>query len=120
MAHHDALTDLPNRVLFRQRMADALAQRSRTGSLIGALCIDLDNFKLVNDTLGHPIGDRLLQDVAERIERVMRQRDTAARLGGDEFAVLVPELKSPQELAGTGAAADRRRQRAVPRRGHSW
>jgi diguanylate cyclase (GGDEF)-like protein/PAS domain S-box-containing protein len=99
MAHHDALTDLPNRVLFRQRMADALAQRSRTGSLIGALCIDLDNFKLVNDTLGHPIGDRLLQDVAERIERVIRQRDTAARLGGDEFAVLVPELKSPQELA---------------------
>ncbi|HEY8247344.1 MAG TPA: EAL domain-containing protein [Hyphomicrobium sp.] len=99
MAHHDALTDLPNRVLFRQRMADALAQRSRTGSLTGALCIDLDNFKLVNDTLGHPIGDRLLQDVAERIERVIRQRDTAARLGGDEFAVLVPELKSPQELA---------------------
>jgi diguanylate cyclase (GGDEF)-like protein/PAS domain S-box-containing protein len=99
MAHHDALTDLPNRVLFRQRMVDALAQRSRTGSLIGALCIDLDNFKLVNDTLGHPIGDRLLQDVAERIERVIRQRDTAARLGGDEFAVLVPEMKSPQELA---------------------
>ena len=99
MAHHDALTDLPNRVLFRQRMADALAQRSRTGNLIGALCIDLDNFKLVNDTLGHPIGDRLLQDVAARIERVLRTRDTAARLGGDEFAVLVPEMKSPQELA---------------------
>ena len=98
MAHHDALTDLPNRVLFRQRMADALAQRSRTGNLIGALCIDLDNFKLVNDTLGHPIGDRLLQDVAARIERVLRPRDTPARLGGDEFAVLVPEMKSPQEL----------------------
>jgi diguanylate cyclase (GGDEF)-like protein/PAS domain S-box-containing protein len=99
MAHHDALTDLPNRVLFRQNMADALAQRSRNGTLIGALCIDLDNFKLVNDALGHPIGDRLLQDVAERIKRVTRQRDTAARLGGDEFAVLVPEMKSPQELA---------------------
>ena len=98
MAHHDALTDLPNRILFRQRMADALAQRSRSGNLIGALCIDLDNFKLVNDTLGHPIGDRLLQDVAARIVRVLRQRDTAARLGGDEFAVLVPEMKSPQEL----------------------
>ena len=98
MAHHDALTDLPNRVLFRQRIAEALAQRSRTGNLIGALCIDLDNFKLVNDTLGHPIGDRLLQDVAARIERVLRTRDTAARLGGDEFAVLVPEMKSPQEL----------------------
>ncbi len=99
MAHHDALTDLPNRVLFRLRMTEALAQRCRTDSLVGALCIDLDNFKLVNDTLGHPIGDRLLQDVAERIERVMRRRDTAARLGGDEFAVLVPDLKSPEELA---------------------
>ncbi len=99
MAHHDALTDLPNRVLFRQHMADALAQRARSGNLVGALCIDLDNFKLVNDTLGHPIGDRLLQDVAERIKRVTRQRDTAARLGGDEFAVLVPDMKSPQELA---------------------
>jgi len=99
MAHHDALTDLPNRVLFRQRMADALAHRSRSGHLIGTLCIDLDNFKLVNDTLGHPIGDRLLQEVAERIERVTRKRDTAARLGGDEFAVLAPDVKSPQELA---------------------
>jgi diguanylate cyclase (GGDEF)-like protein/PAS domain S-box-containing protein len=99
MAHHDALTDLPNRVLFRERMADVLSQRSRSGNLIGTLCIDLDNFKLVNDTLGHPIGDGLLQDVAARIERVLRQRDTAARLGGDEFAVLVPEMKSPQELA---------------------
>jgi PAS domain S-box-containing protein len=96
MAHHDALTDLPNRVLFRERMADVLSQRSRSGNLIGTLCIDLDNFKLVNDTLGHPIGDGLLQDVAARIERVLRQRDTAARLGGDEFAVLVPEMKSPQ------------------------
>ncbi len=99
MAHHDALTELPNRVLFRQHMADALAQRERTGGFVGALCIDLDNFKLVNDTLGHPIGDRLLQDVAQRIQRVTRQRDMAARLGGDEFAVLVPETKSPQELA---------------------
>jgi diguanylate cyclase (GGDEF)-like protein/PAS domain S-box-containing protein len=99
MAHHDALTELPNRVLFRQRMADALAQRDRSGGFLGALCIDLDNFKLVNDTLGHPIGDRLLQDVAQRITRVTRQRDMAARLGGDEFAILAPDLKSPQELA---------------------
>lgn len=98
MAHHDALTELPNRVLFRDHMADALAQRDRSGGFVGTLCIDLDNFKLVNDTLGHPLGDRLLQDVAHRIQRVTRQRDTAARLGGDEFAVLVPAMKSPQEL----------------------
>jgi diguanylate cyclase (GGDEF)-like protein/PAS domain S-box-containing protein len=99
MAHHDALTDLPNRVLFRVRMTEALAQRARTHSSFAVLCIDLDNFKLVNDTLGHPIGDRLLQAVAERIELVMRRGDTAARLGGDEFAVLVPDVKSPEEIA---------------------
>jgi diguanylate cyclase (GGDEF)-like protein/PAS domain S-box-containing protein len=99
MAHHDSLTDLPNRVLFRQHLSDALAKRSRTGGCVGALCIDLDNFKLVNDTLGHPVGDRLLQDVAERIKRVTRDRETAARLGGDEFAMLVPDVKSPQDLA---------------------
>ncbi|MFA5898888.1 MAG: EAL domain-containing protein [Hyphomicrobium sp.] len=99
MAHHDALTELPNRVLFRQRLVDALSHRSRAGGLVGALCIDLDNFKLVNDTLGHPTGDRLLQDVALRIQRVTRPQDMAARLGGDEFAILVPDVKSPQDLA---------------------
>jgi diguanylate cyclase (GGDEF)-like protein/PAS domain S-box-containing protein len=99
MAHHDALTDLPNRVLFRLRLTDALSRRCRAGGLLGALCLDLDNFKLVNDTLGHPVGDRLLQAVAERIECVMRKGDTAARLGGDEFAVLVSNVKSPEDLA---------------------
>jgi diguanylate cyclase (GGDEF)-like protein/PAS domain S-box-containing protein len=99
MAHHDALTDLPNRVLFRLRMTEALLQRSRASGSLGTLCLDLDNFKLVNDTLGHPIGDRLLQAVAGRIEAVMRKGDTAARLGGDEFAVLVPDVRRPEELA---------------------
>ena len=99
MAHHDALTDLPNRVLFRQRMAEVLAKRSLSGALSGTLCLDLDNFKLVNDTLGHPVGDTLLEAVAGRIESVVRQGDTAARLGGDEFAVLVPIAKNPEELA---------------------
>jgi diguanylate cyclase (GGDEF)-like protein/PAS domain S-box-containing protein len=99
MAHHDALTDLPNRVLFRLRLTDALSRRSRAGDLLGALCLDLDNFKLVNDTLGHPNGDRLLQAVAERIECVMRKGDSAARLGGDEFAILVPGVKAPEDLA---------------------
>jgi diguanylate cyclase (GGDEF)-like protein/PAS domain S-box-containing protein len=99
MAHHDALTDLPNRVLFRERMAEALSKRTRTGNSVGTLCLDLDNFKLVNDTLGHPIGDQLLEAVAERIACVVRKGDTAARLGGDEFAILVPDVKAPDELA---------------------
>jgi diguanylate cyclase (GGDEF)-like protein/PAS domain S-box-containing protein len=98
MAHHDALTDLPNRVLFRLRMSEALVQPTRSAPLLGTLCLDLDNFKLVNDTLGHPIGDRLLQEVAERIQTVVRKGDTAARLGGDEFAVLARNVKSPEEL----------------------
>jgi diguanylate cyclase (GGDEF)-like protein/PAS domain S-box-containing protein len=99
MALHDSLTDLPNRVLLRQRMADVLAKRSLSGTLAGTLCLDLDNFKLVNDTLGHPVGDALLEAVAGRIDSVVRQGDTAARLGGDEFAVLVCNTKSPEELA---------------------
>ena len=99
MALHDLLTDLPNRVLLRQRMAEVLAKRSLSGGLVGTLCLDLDNFKLVNDTLGHPAGDALLEAVAGRIESVMRTDDTAARLGGDEFAVLVSNTKSPEELA---------------------
>jgi diguanylate cyclase (GGDEF)-like protein/PAS domain S-box-containing protein len=99
MAHHDALTDMPNRVLLRERMAEALAQRTRNNKILGMLCLDLDNFKLVNDTLGHPIGDRLLQAVAERIQSVVRKGETAARLGGDEFAVLVPEASTPEEVS---------------------
>lgn len=104
MAHHDALTDLPNRVLFRERMAKALEQRGRGDTSMGVLCLDLDNFKLVNDTLGHPLGDRLLEAAAARIERTVREGETAARLGGDEFAILVPELSAPEEL---GALARR-------------
>jgi diguanylate cyclase (GGDEF)-like protein/PAS domain S-box-containing protein len=99
MAHHDALTDMPNRVLLRERMAEALAQRTRNNKILGMLCLDLDNFKLVNDTLGHPVGDRLLQAVAERILSVVRKGETAARLGGDEFAVLVPEASTPEEVS---------------------
>jgi diguanylate cyclase (GGDEF)-like protein/PAS domain S-box-containing protein len=86
MAHHDALTTLPNRVLMRQRMEDMLA--ARDGGHFAVLCIDLDNFKSVNDTLGHPLGDLLLQHVSNRLRGELRDGDTVARLGGDEFAVL--------------------------------
>ena len=103
MARHDALTDLPNRVLFRERMAEGLSRVEGLGETLAVLCLDLDNFKGVNDTLGHPIGDRLLGAIAERIRGAVREDDTVARLGGDEFAILQADA-TPQ---GAGALARR-------------
>jgi diguanylate cyclase (GGDEF)-like protein len=88
MARHDSLTGLPNRVLLRERIEEALARVSATGETLAVLCLDLDQFKAVNDTLGHPVGDVLLEAVAERIEIHLSEGDTVARLGGDEFAIL--------------------------------
>ncbi len=97
MAHHDALTDLPNRILFHERMNDAFARFRRTGEPFSILCFDLDRFKSVNDTLGHPVGDALLKAVAERLLRHARETDLVARLGGDEFAILMTGSDQPQE-----------------------
>ena len=99
MAHHDALTSLPNRVMLRVRMEEMLGRMSRSGDGVAALCIDLDNFKTVNDTLGHSFGDLLLQDVATRLRSAVRGEDTVARLGGDEFAVLQSGLSSPDDVS---------------------
>jgi diguanylate cyclase (GGDEF)-like protein len=87
MARHDALTKLPNRVLFQERMEQAIALAGR-GTRFALLCLDLDNFKQVNDTLGHPAGDGLLVAAAERLQACVREGDTLARLGGDEFAII--------------------------------
>ena len=99
LAHYDPLTGLPNRALFQKQFADALARAARSGEGAAVLCIDLDHFKSVNDTLGHNHGDLLLGMAAQRLQRCVREGDTAARLGGDEFAVVQNGLASPDGAA---------------------
>ena len=92
LAYHDALTGLPNRLLFNDRMAQALAHAKRHGKRAALMLLDLDRFKLINDTLGHAAGDQLLQIVSARLKQTIREEDTVARLGGDEFAVILNEV----------------------------
>ena len=99
-ALHDALTDLPNRRLFRDRVNQAVVNARRSHDPVAVLIIDLDRFKEVNDTLGHHIGDLLLQQVAGRLQETLREGDTIARLGGDEFAVLLPVVTGQAAAAG--------------------
>ena len=105
MAHHDNLTSLPNRILFRQKLSEAL-RVDQQGQTSATLCLDLDNFKNVNDALGHQIGDDLLRVVAKRLRSVLRDQDTLARIGGDEFAIVLPNVRNADEAA-IGAAPDR-------------
>ena len=102
-AFHDSLTGLANRALFRDRVAHALARQARSRGAVSVLFSDLDDFKTVNDSLGHDAGDQLLVAVAERLRAVMRPEDTTARFGGDEFAILLEETTEE----GTRRAADR-------------
>jgi diguanylate cyclase (GGDEF)-like protein/PAS domain S-box-containing protein len=97
MAHHDTLTGMPNRRLFRDRLLKALGGRSRERAT-AVLCLDLDNFKSVNDTLGHQSGDELLRLLAKRLPRHLREQDTLARLGGDEFAVVLPNIGEQDDV----------------------
>jgi diguanylate cyclase (GGDEF)-like protein/PAS domain S-box-containing protein len=97
LAHYDPLTDLPNRLLAQSRLAHALEQAQRHRHQVGVLFIDLDQFKTINDSLGHPVGDQLLQAVTRRLSERFRQEDTLARLGGDEFLVVLEYLKRPEE-----------------------
>ncbi len=99
LAYKDTLTELPNRVLFRERLQHALTQAQRHGLRVGLLFLDLDRFKLVNDTLGHDIGDRLLQQVAARLSHCVRAGDTVARLGGDEFTVILEQIDQGEDAA---------------------
>ncbi|MEJ2590293.1 MAG: EAL domain-containing protein [Candidatus Thiodiazotropha sp.] len=103
LAHHDSLTNLPNRLLFEDRLQHAISQSKRQGRQLAVLFLDLDRFKNINDTLGHAMGDELLKEVARRLEGLLRDGDTAARLGGDEFTVLVESLDDPSQAAVVAA-----------------
>jgi diguanylate cyclase (GGDEF)-like protein len=99
-AHHDALTSLANRALFYKEATKAISGRKARGDSFAVLFLDLDHFKEVNDTLGHPVGDVLLQEVAGRLRGCMRTTDVVARLGGDEFAVILNPIIRPEQVAG--------------------
>ncbi|AYN15705.1 MULTISPECIES: bifunctional diguanylate cyclase/phosphodiesterase [Pseudomonas] len=101
MAHHDALTGLPNRTLFNERLRQALVRGSENAKLTAALCLDLDNFKNINDSLGHAFGDKLLRELGKRLRRELREHDTLARLGGDEFAVVLTGLDGRDAACNT-------------------
>jgi diguanylate cyclase (GGDEF)-like protein/PAS domain S-box-containing protein len=103
-AHHDSLTELPNRVLFLDRLGYELRRQARNPSTLGVLFMDLDGFKVINDSLGHDAGDTILIAIADRLRRAVREGDTIARFGGDEFAVLAPAVEGESDLV---ALADR-------------
>jgi len=92
LAYHDALTGLPNRILFNDRLSMAIAQSKRRGKKFALLTLDLDQFKTINDTLGHSAGDRLLRSAGERLSKLLRKVDTVARMGGDEFLILLEDM----------------------------
>ena len=95
LAHHDPLTNLPNRTLFKERLNQALAKARRSGEQVAIVFLDLDRFKKINDTLGHEAGDHLLKGVASRLRTCIRQSDTVARLGGDEFVLILEGINQP-------------------------
>ena len=99
MAQHDGLTGLPNRILLRQKLDELLVSTRRSGDKVAVLFIDLDNFKAINDTLGHAIGDKLLRGVTKRLKSSLREEDSVARLGSDEFAVVQAGIQRPEDVA---------------------
>ena len=99
MAYHDALTDLPNRLLFNDRLNLALAHARRSQQKLALMMLDLDHFKEVNDTLGHSVGDKLLRVVGKRLTSLVRESDTVARMGGDEFMLTLPEVAEAEDAA---------------------
>ena len=98
LAHHDSLTKLPNRLLVQDRFQQAIAQARRTGSKVALVFLDLDNFKAINDSLGHPVGDALLEKIAARLGECVRATDTISRQGGDEFLIVVSGMPDAEDI----------------------
>ena len=113
MAQHDGLTGLPNRNLLRQQMDEILLHTRRSAEKVAVLVLGLDNFKAVNDTLGHGIGDKLLRGVAKRLRSTLREEDTLARLNSDEFAIVQSGRDASRGRGVAGAGACWRRS-AIP------
>jgi len=101
LAYHDVLTGLPNRMLFADHLNLALSQASRSGNIVAVLYMDLDNFKTINDSLGHSVGDQLLKAAANRLQSCLRESDTVARLGGDEYVILLPITTHEEDVVVT-------------------
>ena len=99
LAQHDSLTDLPNRVLFNDRLMQAISLAERQSKQLAVMFVDLDHFKKINDSLGHGVGDKLLQSVAARLRACLRRTDTVSRLGGDEFVILLSQVEQEEDAA---------------------
>jgi diguanylate cyclase (GGDEF)-like protein/PAS domain S-box-containing protein len=120
LAYYDALTGLPNRILLRDRLSKALSTARRQNHKVALLFLDLDRFKIVNDSLGHSVGDLLLQEIARRLKSVAREEDTIARLGGDEFLIVLTNIK---DIPGAAVAVERFMDAMTPEfvlQGHSF
>ncbi len=118
LAYHDALTGLPNRLLVQDRFNQALAQAERTQRKVGLIYLDLDNFKNINDTLGHAAGDEFLKEVARRLRGCVRDSDTISRQGGDEFLVVLSELSDTEVVAAIAVKIMEKLQEPMPLGGH--
>ena len=118
LAYRDNVTGLTNRHYFKERAEEAVAKAMRSGSHCGLMFIDLDRFKAVNDTLGHEVGDELLQVVAQRLSSLLRKSDVVCRIGGDEFAVILEDVKEYSDMTTIAEKMVRALAQAVPLRGH--
>lgn len=113
-AEADALTGLPNRATFTQRLQQAVERAAERGGMLGLMFVDADRFKAINDTYGHAVGDRVLVEIGQRLQRALRESDLVARLGGDEFAVLLEPLSEPADAALVARKIEAQMERPLP------